>query len=84
MGPGGFGTGGSAGSGGPGSVSRISVLSLKYAKAEEIALVLKKVFPDVQITADPRTNQLILRASDESSLEVAKLLQQLDVNTPSK
>ncbi len=83
-GPGGFGPGGSAGSGSPSSVSRISVLSLKYAKAEEIALVLKKVFPDVQITADPRTNQLILRASEESTLEVAKLLQQLDVNTPSK
>jgi L-alanine-DL-glutamate epimerase-like enolase superfamily enzyme len=68
-----------------GAAGKIKVLSLRFAKAEEIVTVLQKVFGrEVDITADPRTNQLILRGSDEAAAEVSKLLEQLDVNPPSR
>jgi type II secretory pathway component GspD/PulD (secretin) len=57
----------------------LSVLKLKHSKADGITTVLKKVFPSVEITPDPQSNQLIIRATFEETMEVNKLLKELDV-----
>ncbi|VTR98948.1 sigma-70 family rna polymerase sigma factor : RNA polymerase sigma factor, sigma-70 family OS=Singulisphaera acidiphila (strain ATCC BAA-1392 / DSM 18658 / VKM B-2454 / MOB10) GN=Sinac_5383 PE=4 SV=1: Sigma70_r2: Sigma70_r4_2: Secretin_N [Gemmata massiliana] len=60
----------------------LKVVVLKHAIAEELVPVLKKVFPNAEITADARTNQLIVRADTELFQEVSKLLEKLDVDIP--
>lgn len=72
--PGGRSMGSASGGGGS-----IEVLNLIHSKSEEIAPLLKKVFPEAEITPDPRTNQLIIRASSETLQELDKLLAKLDV-----
>jgi type II secretory pathway component GspD/PulD (secretin) len=62
--------------------SSITVMKLKHAKAEEISLVLKKVFQTVEITSDPRTNQLIVQGIDEQVMKIRELIVQLDVEGP--
>jgi hypothetical protein len=84
----GFGfTNNAAGSGGGFNAKptgEIKILSLKHATANEITPVLIQVFPTANITQDPRTNQLIIRADPETFLAVSKLLQELDVAVPPK
>jgi type II secretory pathway component GspD/PulD (secretin) len=63
---------------------KITVMKLKHAKAEQLATVLKQVFSTADITPETRTNQLIVRASPEQTLEVSKLLAELDVDVPGK
>jgi hypothetical protein len=63
---------------------KITVLKLQHANADGLSVVLGKVFPAVGITAEPRTNQLIVRASTEQLAEVEKLINELDVKTSSK
>lgn len=56
------------------------VLELKYASATDIEPVLKKVFPDAQITGELRTNKLIVRADAKTRRELTELIEKLDVN----
>jgi type II secretory pathway component GspD/PulD (secretin) len=66
------------------AASKITVLKLSHANAADLATVLQKVFGSaVEITAEPRSNQLIIRAPEQTLVEVTKLLKQLDVSTPS-
>ncbi len=64
--------------------TEIKVLSLKHATAHELVLVLERVFPTANITPEARTNQLIIKADQETILGIAKLLQELDVDVPKK
>jgi type II secretory pathway component GspD/PulD (secretin) len=56
----------------------LQVYNLRNAKADELATVLKKLYPNVDLTGDPRTNALIVRADTETQREIISLLQQLD------
>jgi hypothetical protein len=66
------------------SSHKLSILKLKHAKAEQLATVLKQVFNSAEITPEPRTNQLIVRANPESTKEVEKLVTELDVDNSGK
>jgi type II secretory pathway component GspD/PulD (secretin) len=70
----------------PSSTKQTTVIALKYASAEELAAVLSRVFTSppaatqkVQITADARSNQIVIRSDSETAIEVAKLVEKLDV-----
>jgi type II secretory pathway component GspD/PulD (secretin) len=72
--------GSAGGPGGADTAGGVHVLALKHAAAPDLAVVLQQVFPGrSSITAEPRTNQLIIRANQETLLEMAKLIDQLDV-----
>lgn len=58
----------------------IQFFDLKHAKADELATVLKKLYPSVDMTGDPRTNALIVRADRETLMQITELLQRLDVD----
>ena len=60
----------------------IHVFPLKNAKANDTVPVLQKVFTGLAVTADERTNSLIIRADQETLTEVAKLLERLDIPVP--
>jgi RNA polymerase sigma factor (sigma-70 family) len=62
----------------------LHVITLKHATADEMAVVLKKVFSNADITPDARTNQLVIRATEATLLEVERLIQQLDVDVPKR
>jgi RNA polymerase sigma factor (sigma-70 family) len=68
---------------GPPPNSALQIFPLRFATAEAIAPVLQRVFErdGVQITPEPITNKLIIRATQEKIKEVANLLQELDVPT---
>jgi hypothetical protein len=51
----------------------LNVFKLQNAKAEEMVVVLQKLFPNAEMVADPRTNTVIARA-DEKGLEEMKML----------
>jgi RNA polymerase sigma factor (sigma-70 family) len=85
--PGGIGPGaaGPTVGGGAPRDGAITVYALKHAVAEELVPVMKKVFPNTDITAEPRTNQLIVRTHDEkAATEIEALIQRLDVQVPKK
>jgi hypothetical protein len=63
---------------------KVTVLKLKYAKAEQLGKVLMQVFPSADITPEQRTNQLIVRATPEMSMEISKLMIELDVEVQAK
>jgi type II secretory pathway component GspD/PulD (secretin) len=71
--------GGPPGIGGFRQAGGITFLNLKHANAEVMAAVLKKLFPNVDMTADPRTNTLIVRADDKTLEELKGVLSKLDV-----
>jgi len=62
----------------------LTIFTLKHAKATEMAEVLKKVFAPqgVEVTADPRTNRLIVRSDDDTIPAVKRIVEQLDVDVP--
>jgi type II secretory pathway component GspD/PulD (secretin) len=62
----------------------ITVLTLKHARAAEMAEVLTKVFAPqgVEVTPDPRTNQLIVRSDADAVPAVTRVVEQLDVQVP--
>jgi hypothetical protein len=68
----------------PTAGATLTVVTLKHAKAAELAEVLKQVFmpQGVSVTADPRTNQLIIRSDDASVPAVKRIIEQLDVSVP--
>jgi RNA polymerase sigma factor (sigma-70 family) len=73
----GMGLGGSGG--GPARGGDIVVLVLKHALAHELVPVVGRVFPNAEITAEPRTNQLIIRADKKTMEEIHALIGKLDV-----
>ncbi|MBM3983776.1 MAG: hypothetical protein FJ304_26620, partial [Planctomycetes bacterium] len=60
----------------------LTIFELRNAAAEDIATVLKKVFPAAEVTAVPRSNQLIVRADGATLTELKALLDKLDVALP--
>ena len=69
---------------GGGSTARpgaeIKVFVLEHASAEELTVVLERVFGDqASITPAPRGNQLVIKAEEQTLSEVAALLIELDV-----
>jgi len=77
LGPPGMGTGGSGG--GSKRAGGLTVYPLKFATAKQMVEVLEKVFPGAEITADPRTNQVIIRADEKTVVEIEAIIQRLDV-----
>ena len=59
---------------------KLTVISLRHATAKDMASVLEKVFPRDEITADPRSNQLIIRADAATLEEMQALISRLDVD----
>lgn len=66
----------------PSAPGTFKVFRLKYAPAQDVAVTLEKMLPGNlnHIVADKRTNQLLVQAPAESLLELAKILQVLDVD----
>ena len=62
----------------------LTIFTLKNAKAAELAKVVEKVFAPqgVEVTADPRTNQLIVRSDDDAVPAITRIIEQLDVSVP--
>jgi type II secretory pathway component GspD/PulD (secretin) len=59
--------------------AQVHVIVLKNAEAATLARVLEKVFAKTAtITPDPRTNSLIVDATEATMLEVTKLVDRLD------
>ncbi len=63
------------------------IIHLKYAKAAEVAQLLKNkeqqiLSAQAQVTADARTNSLLIKERSDKINEVKKLLTQLDVAVP--
>jgi RNA polymerase sigma factor (sigma-70 family) len=76
----------SAGAGGatsPGTASaprqNITVITLKHADANSLSNVLGRVFRNISVTADERTNSLIVNANSDTLDDVKMLIQRLDV-----
>ncbi len=68
--------------GGPTVPSTLTVFTLKHAKAADMATVLQQVF-DVQrvsVTADTRSNQLVVRSDEDTVPAVKRIIEALDVN----
>ncbi len=61
-----------------GGEALLSVIPLKYAQALELEPILKKA-TGATITAEPRTNQLIVRADEQTMKELQELVRTLDV-----
>lgn len=80
--PGGEGPMGTGAGGPPRAVGGLTVLTLKHALAGETATLLKRVFPAAEVTADDRTNQLVVRADAKTLEELQALLVKLDVQVP--
>ena len=70
------------GPGGPKPEAVFNVFVLKQAKSEEMVTVLQKLFPNGTLTADPRTNSIILRGDEKTVEELKALLDKLDVPVP--
>lgn len=66
-------------SGGTRPGGALHVFTLKNAIADEMVSVLQRLFPNVEIAADARSNQLIIRADDRVKAELEMLIQKLDV-----
>ncbi|MBP3960213.1 sigma-70 family RNA polymerase sigma factor [Gemmata sp. G18] len=68
------------GSGAPGKPDAfVNVFTLKHAKAEELVPVLQKLFPRSAMSADPRTNSIILSGGTETLDTVRALIARLDM-----
>jgi type II secretory pathway component GspD/PulD (secretin) len=77
------GTSGKPAAGGA-AANQIKIYKLKYAVADQLALVLKHALSDapLSITSDAQTNSLLVRGPTERIVVVETLLQQLDVGRP--
>jgi hypothetical protein len=89
-GRGGGGAGGTPGRGTPGDPAAdplsppaakppLTVIKIRNAAAADLVVVVNNLFPSVDLTAEPRTNQLIFRADPQTLREIEELLLQLDV-----
>ncbi len=61
-----------------------NVFVLKQANADEMVKVLQKLFPNGTMTADPRTNSIILRGDEKTLDDVRMLITRLDSLEPAK
>ncbi len=68
--------------------TQMQVFSLKHAPAAEVSTMLEEFLngrgglaPDVNVTANPRTNSIIVNGSPRDMEEVSQLIRQLDVST---
>jgi RNA polymerase sigma factor (sigma-70 family) len=66
----------------PRGAGELKVFVLKHAKAQELVPVLDRLFRSAEFTAETRTNQLITRGDAETLMEIAALLERLDVDLP--
>ncbi|HEY1187282.1 MAG TPA: sigma-70 family RNA polymerase sigma factor [Gemmata sp.] len=56
----------------------LNVFNLKNSSAEEMVTVLKKLYPNAEMTADPRTNTIIARGDEKNIEELRLLIARLD------
>lgn len=68
--------------------SQMQVFALKHAPAAEVSTMLEEFLngrgglaPDVNVTANPRTNSIIVNGSPRDMEEVSQLIQRLDVSS---
>ncbi|MEO2025384.1 MAG: secretin N-terminal domain-containing protein, partial [Fuerstiella sp.] len=68
--------------------TQMQVFSLKHAPAAEVSELLEEFLngrgglaPDVNVTANPRTNSIIVNGSPRDMEEVSQLIQRLDVSS---
>ena len=72
------------GPGGARPATMINVFSLKNANAADLVAVLTKLYPNTEMTADPRTNTLIVRGNETTLDELKALISRLDSEPTSK
>jgi RNA polymerase sigma factor (sigma-70 family) len=61
----------------------LNIMNLKNAQAGEMVTVLKPLFPKADMTADPRTNAVIVRGDQQTLDDIRMLVARLDsVETP--
>ncbi len=75
--------GGSAAGAAAGGRKNITVIALKNADATSMSSILSRVFRNVTITPDDRTNSLIIDANPQTLDDVKMLVERLDVATES-
>jgi RNA polymerase sigma factor (sigma-70 family) len=68
--------------GAPPAGQNLTVFNLKNAKAEDMAVVLKKLFRNADIESYSGGNAVIVRADDKTLDEIKALLSRLDTETP--
>ena len=68
--------------------TQMQMYSLKHASAKQVETTVREFLsnrgglgPDVNITADPRTNTVIVNAAPRDMLEVSRLIERLDSGT---
>jgi len=61
--------------------ANLAIIKLVNASASELAVVIEKVFPTASVTAEPRSNSLIIRAAKETENEIKELIGRLDTET---
>jgi RNA polymerase sigma factor (sigma-70 family) len=67
---------------GPPVSAPLTIIKLKNAwAAAEFAVAIEKVFPNVSVTAVPRSNSLIIRADKKMEDEIRDLIERLDADT---
>lgn len=66
----------------PKPAGNLTIVALRNATASEMATVLKKVFPAAEVTPEPRSNQLLIRADAATLEELKALITKLDVALP--
>jgi hypothetical protein len=63
-------------------IAGLNVFTLKHAHAEELVGVLKKLYANVDMSAEPRTYSIIVRGDEKVLDEIRSLLARLDVEVP--
>jgi hypothetical protein len=75
---------------GPGVVpgqprAALTVIPLQHASADSTSTILERLFAGkAEIVSDVRTNQLIIKTDAETQMEIAQLVQVLDVPASKK
>lgn len=59
----------------------LNTVELKYASAPDVALVLKDIYKSAKVSADSRTNTLIIQAPEEVLSNLKKLIEKLDASS---
>jgi type II secretory pathway component GspD/PulD (secretin) len=67
-----------------GEKGALNVFTLKKATAEEMVGVLRKLFPNADIVADPRTNTVIARTDEKTLTDIRALIVRLEAIEPAK
>jgi type II secretory pathway component GspD/PulD (secretin) len=62
--------------------TNLNIFNLKFANAPDMVAVLKQLFPNADMTADPRTNTIIVRAEDATLDELRAIVTRLDMEVP--